>query len=136
MSLMRRLVRWRFARDEGQEDIATPSDVHATFTLSYGDLVLGTLTLDHGTWEFQYSDSFKRQSDVKPLLDFPVKDKVYTSTELWPFFMARIPSISQPRIRTAIEEEGLDANSDVALLRRFGQRTIANPFILLELRGA
>jgi HipA-like protein len=119
-------------RPEGHEGIVTPGTEHAQFLLRYGDLLVGTLRLQDGTWEFEYSPEFRDQSVVKPLVDFPAADKRYRAEELWPFFMARIPSLAQPKVRRAIEEEGLDAHSDVQLLRRFGQQTIANPFVLSE----
>lgn len=121
---------WSRLRDEGHEGIATPNNVHAVFELTYDTLPVGQLELRDGVWEFRYSSAFRSQSEVRPLIDFPDKDRVYQNHTLWPFFMARIPSVAQPRVREVIEEEGLDEHSDVQLLARFGKRTIANPFIL------
>jgi HipA-like protein len=121
---------WSRLRDEGHEGITTPHHVHALFELSYDDLSVGILELNEGVWEFRYTPAFRDQSEVRPLVDFPDPSKVYRAHALWPFFMARIPSIAQPRVRDVIQQEGLDEHSDVQLLRRFGKRTIANPFVL------
>lgn len=119
-------------RAEGHEGIQTPQDEQATFSLQYGSLPVGKLTLQGGIWEFRYSPEFREQSEVRPLIDFPDVQKTYRADSLWPFFMARIPSVAQPQVRETIEEEGLDEHSSVQLLRRFGRRTIANPFVLVE----
>lgn len=123
---------WKMLRAEGQEEIVTPADVETEFTLTYGDLVIGHLRLEGGRWEFRYSEDFRAQTSVQPLIDFPDVDKTYSAKALWPFFMARIPSLSQPLVREAVEREGLDEHSDVQLLRRFGERSISNPFVLVE----
>jgi hypothetical protein len=119
-------------RAEGHEEIHTPQDVVATFVLRYRDLVVGTLHLKNGVWHFRYSPEFRKQADLQPLIAFPDIDREYQSPSLWPFFMSRIPGISQPEIRHVIESEGLDEHSDVDLLRRFGTRSISNPFVLQE----
>ncbi len=117
-------------RAEDHEGIETPPNVDATFSLRYGDLPVGSLSLHNGAWKFHYSREFRAQYVVKPLVDFPDPDKEYRSQYLWPFFMARIPSVAQPQVKETIEQEGLDQHSDVQLLKRFGERTISNPFVL------
>ncbi len=119
-------------RAEGHEEIHTPQDLTASFLLRYHDLVVGTLHLKKGIWHFQYSPEFRKQTELTPLVAFPDIDKQYESASLWPFFMSRIPGTSQPEIRDLIRAEGLDEHSDVDLLRRFGSRTISNPFVLQE----
>ena len=119
-------------RNEGHEGIVTPVHESTRFVLRYGDLEVGALQLQDGVWEFRYTPAFLQQSDVLPLVDFPLPGPVFTAESLWPFFMARIPSVEQPKVREAIDREGLDEHSDVELLRRFGKRTIANPFVLQE----
>jgi HipA-like protein len=117
-------------RADIQETVKTPSDVRAAFVLYLGELPIGTLTLNDGSWEFSYSSQFRAQSDVQPLVDFPDIDKHYVAQSLWPFFMARIPSVAQPRIIETIAREGLDGESDVELLKRFGRQAVSNPFVL------
>lgn len=126
------LKRFFSFRAEGHEGIDTPSDEEATFLLTFDSLPVAILRLHQGTWEFRYTSEFKSQHALQPLIDFPDGEKVYRASELWPFFMARIPSLAQPKVQEAIAEEGLDQHSDVALLRRFGKKTISNPFVLAE----
>lgn len=128
-TLKRLLLRYRA---EGHEGIETPIAQAATFVLTYDALVVGHLQLKLGNWEFRYAPEFIEQTELQPLVDFPDLEKVYRSEDLWPFFIARIPSVEQPGIKETIEKEGLDARSDVELLRRFGKRTITNPFVLQE----
>lgn len=117
-------------RSEGHEGIGTPRDEDAEFVLAYEELPVGYLRLHEGRWQYRYAREFRHQSQVKPLVDFPDVDKVYESTDLWPFFLSRIPSLAQPQVQEVIHKEGLDEHSDVDLLRRFGTRSISNPFVL------
>lgn len=63
-------------------------------------------------------------------MDFPDLDKHYRSEDLWPFFAVRIPSLEQPAVQRAVQDMKLDAHNEVDLLRAFGKKTIANPFVL------
>lgn len=132
--MIRKAVRyiWSQLRAEGQEEIETPRDVDATFVLQYNDLTIGTLRLQKGIWRFAYSAEFRKQSEIQPLVSFPDTARVYESKDLWPFFMARIPGLSQPEVQETIRNEKLDEHNSVDLLKRFGERTISNPFVLLE----
>jgi HipA N-terminal domain len=112
-----------FKSEEGQEDFYTPTDVEVVFSLTYRALEIGTLSLNEGQWTFQYSESFKKQDKIKPLLDFPNVNRKYTSEELYPFFIQRIPGVGQ----NARKFENL---SEVDLLKKFGKQTISNPFVL------
>ena len=118
---------------EGYEEIETPQGIEVAFTLRYRELIVGTLRLKDGIWEFRYSAEFKKQTLLQPLIAFPDTEKVYVSDTLWPFFMSRLPSVSQPDIRETLRQEGLDERSAVDLLRRFGESTISNPFVLEEI---
>jgi HipA-like protein len=99
--------------------------------LRFGQVCVGKLTLRGGMWEFSYSDAYQNRHDLRPLAQFPDKNRVYQSDELWPFFGLRIPSLKQPAVVRIIQEEKIDASDRVALLRRFGRRTVANPFELV-----
>ena len=48
----------------------TMDSQEAQFTLAYGDLLIGRLLLQNGRWAFQYSEAFKEQSNVVPLIGF------------------------------------------------------------------
>lgn len=117
-------------KSEGQENIVTPKDVYATFILTYKNLEVGTLTLNEGVWSFRYSEDFKIQEVIKPLVDFPDTEKEYYSNELPPFFAHRIPGLGQPKVLKIIEKEKIDANNEAQMLKRFGKISITNPFHL------
>jgi hypothetical protein len=118
-------------KTEEQGHILTPVRAEATFKLSYGALEIGALTLKNAKWVFTYSAPFKQQSRIKPLENFPDVDKTYESDELFPFFVARIPGTGQPKVQEVLAKEKADGNEEVVLLKRFGARSIANPFELL-----
>lgn len=112
-----------FKSEDGHEESFTPTDVEVTFRLTHRSLEVGTLSLKTGEWTFQYSETFKQQGKIKPLLDFPNVNKVYISEELYPFFTQRIPGAGQ-NVR---KSENLN---EVDLLKKFGKQTISNPFVL------
>ena len=117
-----------FARlfwSESQNDIVLASDDDATFNVNLGKLLIGTLMYTDGLWHFSYSDEFKNQNRIAPIVNFPSKDKEYVSRELWPFFTSRIPSNAQLQIEKEAPTEDL-----VSLLMKFGRKTVANPYEL------
>ena len=120
-----------FFKSEGKEALETPTNLNVVFELKFNDLLVGTLSLNTGEWTFAYSDVFKAQSRVRPLFDFPDIDRVYSSTDLHPFFLIRIPGSGQ------FKAKGLEVETnEVELLRRFGRRSIANPYELNALQPA
>ena len=131
---MLRTLKKLLFRAEGQEEIEAQPGERASFTLLFGKLEVGALKLHDGIWEFRYSQPFREQvstdGGVSPLIDFPDPERTYSSDELWPFFVARIPSLSQPQVLAEVERRGLDQKSAPQLLRAFGERSIANPFLL------
>lgn len=102
----------------------------AEFHLKYRDIEVGRLYARDGKWFFEYSERFKQQDRVAPLADFPNKGKIYEMEDLWPFFSSRIPSFEQPRVRETIRSEKIDRRNSAELLKRFGKRSISNPFVL------
>jgi HipA-like protein len=100
------------------------------FIIKYKDLKIGYLELKNQAWHFKYTDDFKNQEAIAPLPDFPDIHKSYESDELWPFFLIRIPSLKQPKVQKIIRKENIDQFNQVELLKRFGQKTISNPFDL------
>ena len=115
---------------QGLENTAVKKDEQAEFRVLYKNLAIGVLELKSGTWYFSYSEEFKKQSQVQPLPDFSDVNKVYVNKELWPFFIIRIPSLKQPKVQNIISKENIDASSQAELLRRFGEKSISNPFRL------
>jgi HipA-like protein len=108
-----------------------PLDEKIAFQVVLGSLVIGTLRADKGEWVFAYSDEFRKQSEIKPIVDFPVKNREYRSRSLWPFFALRIPSPKQPEVREFINSLPEDKVDEGILLKEFGIRSIANPFRLV-----
>ncbi len=121
----------KFFKSEEQEEFKTPKNAAAGFVLKYQNLTVGYLNYSDGKWVFQYSDDFKNQDRIDVLIDFPKKDQKYEGETLWPFFSHRIPGLGQPQIREIIEMEKLNSQNEIDLLRRFGMKSITNPFTLL-----
>ncbi len=119
-----------FAKPEGLEDTYAPKDVNAKFLLMYKNTAVGELTLNDAMWEFKYTPMFKTQKEVLPIVDFPDVNKVYKLDHLWPFFVSRIPGLGQPEVQNVIKREKIDKENEFELLKRFGIKSIANPFTL------
>jgi HipA-like protein len=122
------MKRWMARRP----DLRTPEGAQATFRLVFNGLTIGVLTVRNGRWTFQYSDEFRQRRNLRPITEFPDVSRIYESQDLWPFFGMRIPSLNQASVRQIIRKEQLDETDEVQLLRRFGKRTISNPFELIE----
>lgn len=103
------------------------------FHLKYKNLLVGILTYDKNKWIFEYSDDFKNQNVIKPIINFPDVNKVYESYELMPFFAARIPKINQYYQLKKIKEANIDMNDTVGLLKIFGVNVIDNCFKLVHI---
>lgn len=116
-------------KPDGPMKIATPERIDYVFTLLYGNLRIGTLQLEEGEWTFRYSEAFKAQDEIKPITEFPRLEKVYKSKDLFPFFVHRIPSLSQPKVQKTISRENIELD-EASLLKRFGESSISNPFRL------
>lgn len=102
----------------------------AKFTLSYKDLIIGYLEFSPNdkTWSFSYSEEFKNQNAIAPIISFPDINKEYNGKQLWSFFSSRIPdnvSSSSTESNTKQENKTL-----IELLKSYGQKTITNPFDL------
>jgi len=117
-------------KSEGQEDISTPKNANAEFVLIYKNLPIGKLKVSNGVWHFNYSEEFRKQSEILPLVDFPDTNLNYESTQLWPFFSYRIPGLNQPSVQEIINKKRIDKNNEVELLKQFGKFSIYNPFQL------
>ncbi len=131
--MIEKLFKYLKKHSEGHEELETPADIDAEFELKYKALTIGYLELHDGVWKFSYSKEFKEQDDLRPIAQFPDKNKIYKREELWPFFLIRIPGLNQPEIQNVIESEDIDQTNEVELLERFGKKTISNPY---ELVGA
>ncbi|MBL0740423.1 HipA N-terminal domain-containing protein [Chryseolinea lacunae] len=113
-------------------DFNLPSNDKTVFTLMVDKIQIGKLRCYNGLWEFTYSEEFKNnQHEYKRIAGFPDLDKTYQKETLWPFFLTRIPGLKQPAIKEIIEKENIDSRNEVALLKRFGKHSIANPYELI-----
>lgn len=135
------LNRWKRSDNDGSQD--TEKQMQSTprivFRLIYKNDEIGALEFSGSKWVFAYSDWFKNQSEIKPFANFPEVSREYVSDELPPFFESRLPGISQPQVEAFLallkerEKTINEGQTKVALLKKFGRRTITNPF---ELRPA
>ena len=108
-----------------------PVDEKLAFKVMLGSLPVGILRAEGGEWFFAYSQDFRNQSEVKPIVDFPIVSRDYRSRTLWPFFALRIPSPTQPAVRDFIRAQPQEKADEGILLKEFGARSVANPFRLV-----
>jgi HipA-like protein len=108
-----------------------PKNAKATFELKIDKVVIAQLKCNAGEWQFEYTDEFKQLSDrYSTIVGFSNLDKVYRSHTLWPFFQIRIPGLKQPIVKEILQREKIDPTDELALLKRFGHRTVSNPYRL------
>lgn len=118
-----------FSKGDTPHDFA-PIEQVGEMTLKLDDLVIGYLTCTKGEWSFKYSEEFQNQKQFHSIVGFPKLDIEYKSHELWPFFQIRIPGLKQPSIIETIEKENIK-NNEFELLKRFGRKSISNPYELV-----
>lgn len=120
-----------FAKNNEPEEAHLPESENATFKLKVDDIIVGTLHCEKGVWEFKYTDEFKQHAnEYNRIVGFSDLDKVYKNETLWPFFQTRIPGLKQPAVQEIIEKEKINQTNEVELLKRFGEKTISNPYKL------
>ena len=131
--MLRKFINWFSKNEEGFEmQVQLPTDEDAKFILTVDKILIGVLYCEKGEWYFKYADDFKNHSnEYNRIVGFPDLDKTYKSDSLWPFFQIRIPGLKQPAIQEIIQNEKIDQENEVALLKRFGQKTISNPYQLV-----
>ena len=118
---------------DGMEFTDNPAGSTGAFHLKYGKQLVGVLSYENNQWTFKYSNEFRENLDINPIIDFPDPDKVYIDEQLWPFFASRIPSLNQPFQFKKIQKASIKQDDSVGLLKLFGSETINNPFRLLAL---
>ncbi|GAA4320894.1 HipA N-terminal domain-containing protein [Compostibacter hankyongensis] len=128
--MIQKIMKWFNKEHEGQA-AQLPKNESAQFLLNIDDIQVGTLYCENGEWCFKYSEDFKEHPDYNRIVGFPDLNKTYKSEELWPFFQIRIPGLKQPAIREILEKEKIDKENEVELLKRFGKKTISNPYELV-----
>jgi hypothetical protein len=77
-----------------QSPKTSPIASDTAFVLWFRKVPILRLGFVGGVWELEYTEQFKAQSRLLPIVCFPAVDKVHRSGKLWPFFSVRIPSIA------------------------------------------
>lgn len=113
-----------FWHDSDESNLKATEGATGKFDLLLGTLLVGTLVYSNGVWKFSYSDDFKKQGKTAPLVNFPLKDKVYESSQLWPFFASRLPGNAQL-------EHDPSKDDILTLLQKYGRQVITNPYVLV-----
>jgi HipA-like protein len=126
---MRRSIAERFQRFVGRKGQGRKP---ARFLLLYqapgGESIpVGHLWLEDARWKFEYDPVYRRRRDLRPLEGFEKLDKVYQSSDLFPFFAVRIPSDRRPDVQRRLREERIDDPDPGDLLRMFGRRAASSP---------
>jgi HipA-like protein len=131
--MLRKLIHWfGKSEDEFEMQVQLPKAEEARFVLMVDNINVGILYCKAGEWFYKYTEDFKKHADeYNWITGFPDLDKTYQSDVLWPFFQIRIPGLKQPAIQEILEKEKIDKHNEAALLKRFGQYTIANPYKLI-----
>lgn len=133
IKMLRKWLQW-FGKgeDETETSLQLPQNEEAKFTLMVDNIHVGILYCKAGEWFFKYTEDFKKHaSEYNSITGFPDLDKTYKSEVLWPFFQIRIPGLKQPAVQEILQKEKIDKDNEAALLKRFGQYTIANPYELI-----
>lgn len=128
--MLRKVKSW-FSKDPDEVTMPLTKDKDAKFLLLVDNIKVGYLCSRDGDWYFEYSEDFKKHLDYNLITGFPELNKVYKSDELWPFFRIRIPGLKQPVVQEILKKEKIDKDDEVELLKRFGKKTIANPYELV-----
>jgi HipA-like protein len=125
------IKKW-FSKDEATFNAHLPKNQIATFYLIVDDLKIAQLSCKDGLWTFKYTEEFKKKiNDYSLITGFPDINKQYQSDHLWPFFNTRIPGLKQPQIQEILQKEHIDPENEFELLKRFGKKTISNPYKLV-----
>jgi HipA-like protein len=120
----------RFFNKNEDDKSHLPQSENATFVLKVDRINVGVLHCENGEWEFKYTEDFKNHPDYNKIIEFSDLDKVYRNDTLWPFFQTRIPGLKQPAVQAIIKKENIDQDNEFELLKRFGKKTISNPYEL------
>ena len=125
-----RKILWKV---DGMDFNDNPAGSKGVFQLKYRKQVIGILSYENKHWTFLYTDEFKKNQDLRPIIDFPDTGKIYINEQLWPFFASRIPTLNQSYQYKKIAKAKIKKDDSVGLLKVFGNETITNPFRLQAL---
>lgn len=131
--MIQKIIKKLFSKNGEDDIISLPVDEIAKFALKVDGMDLGKLSCKDGVWEFNYEEAFKHNEEYNRIVGFPDLNKSYHSHTLWPFFRVRIPGLNQPLIKEIITNEHINPTNEVELLKRFGKKTISNPYVLIPI---
>src|SRR5690606_30567545 len=131
MISVKTILKYLSSSSSKKEPTTLPVIESGKLTLIHQNITIGYLSCEKGKWHFKYSEEFKNQNEYHSLIGFPDLNKEYVSEYFWPFFRIRIPGLKQPAIKEIVEKEKLDIENEFQLLKRFGHKTISNPFELV-----
>lgn len=126
--IIQKLTPWA-VEDDFYSSINSATE-NGKFELLFQNEVIGTLEFNRPKWIFKYSESFKNDQFILPLLDFPDVNKVYEFEDLMPFFATRIPNFNQPYQEKKLNKFDGEKSNLVSLLKIFGEKSINNPYEL------
>ena len=127
-NILQKLTPW-----SGDDDFLSnlnSENENGKFELLFESKLVGTLEFNEDKWFFEYSEEYKKDKFVLPLINFPDIDKKYEFDDLMPFFAARIPNLNQPYHELKLDKLAGDKTNLVSLLKIFGEKSINNPFEL------
>ena len=119
-----------FQKNEVDNISSIASTDTGKFVLKLNHLEIGYLEYQSGIWYFCYSDLFKQKTNYHSIPGFPNVNKKYANESLWPFFKIRIPGMGQPSVKDILTKENINRSNEFALLKRFGLKSISNPYTL------
>lgn len=128
--MIKKFLNW-FKKEQNNTELHLPVEEKELFVLNLNELEIGFLECKDGIWYFYYSEEFKKIKEYHLITGFPNLNKKYSSESLWPFFQTRIPGMGQPAIKDILKKEKIDKKNEFALLKRFGFKTISNPYTLV-----
>jgi HipA-like protein len=127
-SILKKLTPWS-GDDEFLSKLNSENE-NGKFELLFENELVGTLEFNEDKWIFEYSEEYKKDQFVLPLINFPDIEKKYEFDDLMPFFATRIPNLNQPYHKSKLEKLAGDKTNLVSLLKIFGEKSINNPFEL------
>ncbi len=135
MSIVEKIKTW-WSKEDTTPALKADDDASGSFVLMLEEIKMGFLRYDRGTWEFRYAEEFKAYTHkYHSIVGFPSLDRTYRSETLWPFFQIRIPGLKQPLVQELLKKESISPDNQFALLKRFGRKSIANPYELVFSAG-
>lgn len=134
MKTIKQLFSNFIGRPEGLERISTNASNTVLFDVWYasphGKVDVGRLELRNGLWRFWYVDSFKSNTELPLIINFPDIDKEYESDELWSFFVERIPGLEQQWVQDTLRKNHVEDVEMSVLLDLFSRETLTNRYVL------